>query len=117
MNGQQGALVWLDQFAGYLEVERNYSSHTIRAYLNDLRQLIDSTNATQTGANASEAVAKPEEGAEGSSTADQAFNTSGQAAQAEGTGTVGQGSNAQTGAATETQGTSASWLEAEGVKR
>lgn len=44
MNGQQGALVWLDQFAGYLEVERNYSSHTIRAYLNDLRQLIDSTS-------------------------------------------------------------------------
>jgi site-specific recombinase XerD len=36
-NGQEG---WLDQFAGYLEVERNYSSHTIRAYLNDLRQLI-----------------------------------------------------------------------------
>lgn len=32
--------VWLDQFAGYLEVERNYSSHTIRAYMNDLRQLI-----------------------------------------------------------------------------
>ncbi len=44
MNGQQGALTWLDQFAGYLEVERNYSSHTIRAYLNDLRQLIDSTS-------------------------------------------------------------------------
>ena len=38
-NGQEG---WLDQFAGYLEVERNYSSHTIRAYLNDLRQLIGS---------------------------------------------------------------------------
>lgn len=36
--------MWLDQFAGYLEVERNYSSHTIRAYLNDLRQLIDSTS-------------------------------------------------------------------------
>lgn len=44
VNGQQGALTWLDQFAGYLEVERNYSSHTIRAYLNDLRQLIDSTS-------------------------------------------------------------------------
>lgn len=38
-NGQE---TWLDQFAGYLEVERNYSSHTIRAYLNDLRQLIGS---------------------------------------------------------------------------
>ncbi|MBS1992866.1 MAG: tyrosine recombinase XerC [Cyanobacteria bacterium SZAS LIN-2] len=36
-NGQEA---WLNQFAGYLEVERNYSSHTIRAYLNDLRQLI-----------------------------------------------------------------------------
>ncbi|MBA4077790.1 MAG: site-specific tyrosine recombinase XerD [Cyanobacteria bacterium PR.023] len=33
---------WLDQFAGYLEVERNYSSHTIRAYMNDLKQLIGS---------------------------------------------------------------------------
>lgn len=42
MNHQPGALVWLDQFAGYLEVERNYSSHTIRAYLNDLKQLIGS---------------------------------------------------------------------------
>jgi len=38
-NGQEA---WLNQFAGYLEVERNYSSHTIRAYLNDLRQLIGS---------------------------------------------------------------------------
>jgi len=38
-NGQE---TWLNQFAGYLEVERNYSSHTIRAYLNDLRQLIGS---------------------------------------------------------------------------
>jgi site-specific recombinase XerD len=37
-----GALVWLDQFAGYLQLERNYSSNTIRAYLNDLRQLITS---------------------------------------------------------------------------
>lgn len=37
-----GHMGWLDQFAGYLEVERNYSSHTIRAYMNDLRQLIGS---------------------------------------------------------------------------
>lgn len=43
-NGAGSALTkdWLDQFAGYLEVERNYSSHTIRAYMNDLRQLIGS---------------------------------------------------------------------------
>jgi len=50
-NGLSGAIdggsnnchqIWLDQFAGYLEVERNYSSHTIRAYMNDLRQLIGS---------------------------------------------------------------------------
>ena len=33
--------MWLDQFAGYLELERNYSSNTIRAYLNDLKQLIE----------------------------------------------------------------------------
>ncbi len=48
VNGPQGAsqlpLTWLNQFAGYLEEERNYSAHTIRAYLNDLRQLIDSTS-------------------------------------------------------------------------
>lgn len=43
MTYQPGALVWLDQFAGYLEAERNYSSHTIRAYINDLRQLINSS--------------------------------------------------------------------------
>ena len=42
-NGQANAhRNWLDQFAGYLEVERNYSSHTIRAYMNDLKQLIGS---------------------------------------------------------------------------
>lgn len=45
MTHQPGALVWLDQFAGYLELERNYSSNTIRAYLNDLKQLIDSDTA------------------------------------------------------------------------
>lgn len=33
---------WLDQFAVYLELERNYSSHTIRAYVNDLKQLMHS---------------------------------------------------------------------------
>jgi len=42
VNSERGALGWLDQFAGYLEVERNYSSNTIRAYLNDLKQLITS---------------------------------------------------------------------------
>ena len=32
---------WLDQFALYLEFERNYSANTIRAYVNDLKQLIE----------------------------------------------------------------------------
>ncbi len=32
---------WLDQFAQYLEFERNYSANTIRAYVNDLKQLIE----------------------------------------------------------------------------
>lgn len=37
---------WLDQFAVYLEFERNYSSHTIRAYVNDLKQFMtDGTTA------------------------------------------------------------------------
>jgi site-specific recombinase XerD len=40
LNSTSGVLVWLDQFAGYLELERNYSSNTIRAYINDLRHLI-----------------------------------------------------------------------------
>jgi len=47
VNSAPGALVWLDQFAGYLEVERNYSSHTIRAYLNDLKQLISGEGLIQ----------------------------------------------------------------------
>lgn len=32
---------WLNQFAQYLEFERNYSANTIRAYVNDLKQLIE----------------------------------------------------------------------------
>lgn len=50
MTYQPGSLVWLDQFAGYLEVERNYSSHTIRAYLNDLKQLLNQTPEETNGA-------------------------------------------------------------------
>lgn len=46
---------WLDQFAGYLEVERNYSSHTIRAYMNDLKQLIGS-DVSASGETAAEAA-------------------------------------------------------------
>lgn len=38
---QQIPQQWLDQFAQYLEFERNYSANTIRAYVNDLKQLIE----------------------------------------------------------------------------
>lgn len=38
---------WIDQFAAYLELERNYSSHTIRAYINDLKQLTEGTTAVE----------------------------------------------------------------------
>ncbi|MBY0552119.1 MAG: tyrosine recombinase XerC [Candidatus Obscuribacterales bacterium] len=38
---QQIPHTWIDQFAQYLEFERNYSANTIRAYVNDLRQLIE----------------------------------------------------------------------------
>jgi integrase/recombinase XerC len=48
VDGQRGAQIWLDQFAGYLEVERNYSSNTIRAYMNDLKQLVESDAAAGT---------------------------------------------------------------------
>lgn len=37
---QQIPQQWIDQFAQYLEFERNYSANTIRAYVNDLKQLI-----------------------------------------------------------------------------
>lgn len=39
----------LDQFAGYLELERNYSANTVRAYLNDLRQLLEGNNGSGRG--------------------------------------------------------------------
>jgi site-specific recombinase XerD len=48
LNSASGALVWLDQFAGYLQLERNYSSNTIRAYLNDLKHLIGTDTAINT---------------------------------------------------------------------
>lgn len=46
MNQEVSREAWLEQFAGYLEVERNYSSHTIRAYMNDLKQFIESDSET-----------------------------------------------------------------------
>ena len=48
MNQEVSREAWLEQFAGYLEVERNYSSHTIRAYMNDLKQFIESDNQGET---------------------------------------------------------------------
>jgi integrase/recombinase XerC len=43
---------WLDQFVNYLELERNYSTHTVRAYLNDLKQFMqgDTSEPVPTGA-------------------------------------------------------------------
>src|SRR5579885_2932943 len=97
VNGQQGALTWLDQFAGYLEVERNYSSHTIRAYLNDLRQLIDSTS-------------RPiEQAGQGVSLRDSQGQLTGFSAK------VGE-AHADFNRSEPGLGESASWLEAEGLK-
>ncbi|MBX9668380.1 MAG: tyrosine recombinase XerC [Candidatus Obscuribacterales bacterium] len=104
MNGQQGALTWLDQFAGYLEVERNYSSHTIRAYLNDLRQLIDSTsNPTEPGAT------KPAMQSEIAFRPNDAF---GQPSFSSSLSSI----PAAPQPADEAESKSASWLEAEGLK-
>lgn len=114
MNGQQGALVWLDQFAGYLEVERNYSSHTIRAYLNDLRQLIDSTNGAPIDGTATAETSK-----EGSLANQEVGGNSITEGTSEVTplGEAGATSeNSEAGTPVPTGEKSASWLEAEGLK-
>lgn len=94
-NGAESALTngydvahkgWLDQFAGYLEVERNYSSHTIRAYMNDLRQLI---------------------GSDVSSTSNESATT---------TQTTSTNPEVTTPAAGSSGGDSSGWLEAEGLR-
>lgn len=112
MNGQQGALVWLDQFAGYLEVERNYSSHTIRAYLNDLRQLIDSTNGSPQDAN-NEASGEGSLAHQEASVSSSTENNPQSGTEEGGTGSPPPQEN---GAVNTKEGTSASWLEAEGLK-
>lgn len=110
VNGQQGALTWLDQFAGYLEVERNYSSHTIRAYLNDLRQLIDSTSGPLESGTAGHQAA-PSHGEIAFRPSD-AFTQPGQPLQTLPTSSQ----PAQSDDADSDDSKSASWLEAEGLK-
>lgn len=111
MNGQQGASVWLDQFAGYLEVERNYSSHTIRAYLNDLRQLIDSTTKQESEEAVGEENFEPHGEPENNSEAPPPHmgETSGEAA----TEMTSENEASQDGSE---GGKSAAWLEADSLK-
>ncbi len=94
---------WLDQFAGYLEVERNYSSHTIRAYMNDLKQLIGS-DVSESGVTSS--------GDKTVSTQESNFSTDNSPA------TAGSGSTVPTvdGSNLTEMQPGAGWLEAEGLR-
>ena len=109
-NGQPNAHKdWLDQFAGYLEVERNYSSHTIRAYMNDLKQLIgsDVSASPETAATVDQ-----QNSYNGHTTIESSVNT-----------TTGSGSmpiapltEAATTGSGPTSGPTSGWLEAEGLR-
>ncbi len=93
---------WLDQFAGYLEVERNYSSHTIRAYMNDLKQLIGS-DVSASGETPAEAAKSEQQNSYNGHTV---VNTT--------TGSAPLSSNDS--AASPSSSPSSGWLEAEGLR-
>lgn len=93
---------WLDQFAGYLEVERNYSSHTIRAYMNDLKQLIGS-DVSASGETSTEAVKSEQQNSYNGHTV---VNTT------TGSAPISINNSAANSSSSPTSG----WLEAEGLR-
>ncbi|MBP9091451.1 tyrosine recombinase XerC [bacterium] len=112
-NGQANAHKnWLDQFAGYLEVERNYSSHTIRAYMNDLKQLIGS-DVSSTGETPADAVTSEQQN---SYTGHTVVNTTTGSAPISTTDTTANTNADSTEQTTSSATTGSGWLEAEGLR-
>ena len=97
---------WLDQFAGYLEVERNYSSHTIRAYMNDLKQLIGS-DVSATGENPAEATKSEQQNSYNGHTV---VNTT------TGSAPTSTNNSITDSAASPSSSPTSGWLEAEGLR-
>ncbi|MDP3508372.1 MAG: tyrosine recombinase XerC [Candidatus Melainabacteria bacterium] len=102
---------WLDQFAGYLEVERNYSSHTIRAYMNDLKQLIGS-DVSSAGETPADALKSEQQNSYNGHTV---VNTTTGSAPISTTGSTTDSTKAQDQTA-EPAGNGSGWLEAEGLR-
>ena len=112
-NGQVNAHKnWLDQFAGYLEVERNYSSHTIRAYMNDLKQLIGS-DVSAAGETPADAVKSEQQNSYNGHTV---VNTTTGSAPVSTTDTTANTNTNSTEQTTSSATTGSGWLEAEGLR-